>query len=324
MEYTTLGSTGLFVSQLCLGTDRFSNWYEGENKVETEYDEALEILNTAYDLGINFIDTSNIYGRPNGTSEMWIGEWLETVDRGDIVIASKVGLPMGGGPNESGLSRKHVLDQIEGTLKRLGTEYVDIYYIHRWDDETPIRETIRTLNELVRRGKVRYLGISTTAAWKLTKSLWMSDSDGIERFEVTQPRFNAVHRGEIKDYLDVCRDQDLAVCPYSPLEGGFLTGKYTRSGDIPSNSRADFRDWYDLESYSGRQWDVLDTIREIADTIDATPAQVALKWLIDQEDITVVPIIGAGSTDHLAENVSSVETSLDENHRKMIDESYAK
>ncbi|MGA9399947.1 aldo/keto reductase, partial [Haladaptatus sp.] len=260
------------------------------------------------------IDTANVYGDPNGTSEEWIGDWLSEYDREDFVIASKVYFPFDGwgepGPNDSGLSRKHIRAQIEGTLDRLGTDYLDVYYIHRWDDETPIEETLATLTELVDEGKVNYLGASTMAAWQLTKALWKSDVNGFERFDVTQPMYHAAASGPVEDYLDVCADQDIAVCPYSPLAGGFLTGKYERDGDIPAGSRADLVDYFEDYYMSEEGWEILDEIRAVADELDATPAQVALRWLIQQREFSCTPIVGARTTDQLEENVGAADIEL--------------
>ena len=315
MEYTKLGSTGLDVSTLCFGTWRFNAQSE-DGTLETDREEAHELLDVFAEAGGNFIDTANVYGDPNGTSEEWIGEWLADRDREEYVIASKVyGTAVS--RFSGNLSRKNIRAEIEGTLERLGTDYLDVYYIHRWDDDTPIRETLRTLTQLVREGKVHYLAASSMAAWKLAKALWTSDVEGLERFEVTQPRFNAADYPE--DYLDVCADQGLAVCPYSPLDGGFLTGKYER-GDAPQGSRGALNDW-DLE-FSDRQWRVLDTVREVADRIDATPAQVSLRWLIEQPRFTCVPIFGARSVTQLEENVAAADISLSEDQFDRIADAY--
>lgn len=312
MEYRTLGSTGTKVSELCFGTWRFAKKSDGT--VETDYGTAHDLLDTAWENGINFIDTANVYGDPNGTSEEWIGDWLSDYDREDFVIASKVYFPFDGwgepGPNDSGLSRKHIRKQIQGTLDRLGTDYLDVYYIHRWDEETPIEETLSTLTELVDDGKVNYLGASSMAAWQLTKALWTSDANGLERFEVTQPMYHAAAGDEIEDYLDVCADQNLAVCPYSPLAGGFLTGKYERDGDTPEGSRAALTDSFEDYYVSEEGWAILDEIRSVADELDATPAQVALRWLIQQREVSCTPIVGARTPEQLEENVGAADIEL--------------
>ncbi|WP_435077776.1 aldo/keto reductase [Halococcus sp. AFM35] len=323
MEYKTLGSTGLRVSELCFGTWRFGK-HTGD-VLETDEEEAHALLDRAADHGINFIDTANVYGDPSGTAEEYIGNWLDDRDRNDYVLASKVYFDYGDGPNESGLGRKHIRTQIEGTLDRLGTDYLDLYYIHRFDEDTPIRETLRTLNDLVRKGKVNHLGASTMAGWQLTKALWQSDVENLERFDVTQPLFHAAYYEDVSEYLEVCADQDLAVCPYSPLAGGFLTGKYERAGEdvhdveSPDGSRGTFDELFDDYYVSERGWDVLDAVREVADELDASPAQVALRWLIAQERFTCVPIVGARTTDQLDENVGAVELSLSDDQRERID-----
>ncbi|WP_336336901.1 aldo/keto reductase [Haloarcula brevis] len=333
MEYTRLGSTGTTVSQLCFGTWRFGR--ETGGVVETDREEAHDLLDAAWDRGVNFIDTANVYGNPNGTSEEYIGEWLEDYDREDFVIASKVYFPFDGrgepGPNDSGLGRKHIRAQVEGTLDRLDTDYLDLYYIHRWDEHSDIEETLATLNDLVRAGTVHHLGASTMAAWQLTKALWQSDVGDYERFEVTQPLHHAGYRDDVKDYLDVCADQDIAVCPYSPLAGGFLTGKYERTDDDdptafegPEGARGSLSDRFEDFYLSERGWHVLDEVRAVADELDATPAQVALRWLIEQPDITCVPIVGARTVDQLDENVGATDISLsDEQFNRIVSARYA-
>ena len=329
MEYVRLGSTGTKVSRLCFGTWRFGK--ETGGVVETDREAAHELLDAAWDRGINFIDTANVYGDPNGTAEEYIGEWLDDRDRGQFVIASKVYFPFDeDNPNGSGLSRPHVRRQIEGTLDRLDTEYLDLYYIHRWDDETPVEETLRTLDELVAEGKVNYLGASTMAAWQLTKALWKSEVHDWERFEATQPLHHAGYYEDVRECLDVCADQDLAVCPYSPLAGGFLTGKYERADpddpeavDAPDGSRGSlddyFGDWYPSE----RGWKVLDAVRAVADEVDASPAQVALRWLMDHDAFTCVPIVGARTTEQLDENAGATEIELtDEQWDRIMDARY--
>jgi aryl-alcohol dehydrogenase-like predicted oxidoreductase len=322
MEYTKLGSTGTSVSKLCFGTWRFGKETD-DGTLETDRETAHDLLDACEAHGVNFVDTANVYGDPPGTAERWIGEWLAERDRSEFVLASKVYFPVGEGPNDSGLGRRHVREQVDATLDRLGTDYLDVYYIHRWDDETPIEETLSTLDDLVREGKVNHLGASAMAAWQLTKALWTSDVEGYERFEATQPRYHAV--GDVAadyhpEYLEVCADQDLAVCPYSPLAGGFLTGKYDREGDEvvgPEGSRADlyddFADWY----VDDASWEVLAELEAVADDVDATPAQVALRWLMDQS-FSCVPIVGARTVDQFEENVGAVDVSLSEEQFERI------
>ncbi len=321
MNYRRLGSTGTKVSELCFGTWRFG--MRSGDVVETGREEAHDLLDAFEAGGGTFIDTANVYGNPSGTSERYIGEWLEERDRDDFVVASKVYFPFEDPdePNGSGLSRTHIRRQIEGTLDRLDTDYLDLYYIHRWDDETPIEETLETLDGLVEDGKVNYLGASSMAAWQLTKALWKSDADDLARFDVTQPMFHAAQT-DVDDYLDVCADQDLAVCPYSPLAGGFLTGKYERDDDGnavgPDGSRASLVEYFQDSYVSERGWRVLDEIESIAAELDATPAQVALRWLIERPDYACVPIIGARTVDQMEDNLGASDISLSDDQRERI------
>jgi len=326
MEYRQLGSTGTRVSELCFGTWRFGRKTGGV--LETDEDEAHELLDTFADHGGNFIDSANVYGDPNGTSESYIGSWLEDRDREKFVLTSKVYFDSDEtNPNGSGLSRTHIRNQIDKTLDALGTDYLDLYYIHRWDENTPIEETLSTLDRIVEEGQVNYLGASTMAAWQLTKALWKSDVNGYQRFDVTQPLFHAGYYKDVEDYLDVCADQDLAVCPYSPLAGGFLTGKYERADPddpksvrAPDGSRGSFDERFERFYLSERGWKVLDEIRAVADEVGASPAQVSLRWLMDQEDVTCVPIVGARTTDQLEENLGAAEVSISsDQHDRLTD-----
>jgi aryl-alcohol dehydrogenase-like predicted oxidoreductase len=320
MDYVNLGSTGTKVSELCFGTWRFGQ--ESGGVMETDREEAHELLDAFAERGGNFIDTANGYG--GGKSEQWIGEWLDERDREDYVIASKVYWTMESRFDEN-LSRKNIRAEIEGTLDRLDTDYIDLYYIHRFDDDTPVEETLKTLDRLVEEGKVNYLGASTMAAWKLMKALGKSEAKDLERFEVTQPLHHAAYYEDVKDYLDVCADQDIAVCPYSPLAGGFLTGKYERADpddpeavEAPDGSRGSidemFSEWY----VSERGWHVLDAIRDVADEVDATPAQVSLRWLMDWDDFTCVPIVGARTVEQIDENVAAADVDLSDQQWQRI------
>jgi len=304
MEYVNLGSTGTKVSPLCFGTWRFGG--------EVDRDTAHELLDRCGDRGINFLDTANVYG----PAEEFIGEWLAEQDREDYVIASKVY-----GNRESrfdeNLSRKNIRAEIEGTLDRLDTDYVDLYYIHAWDEETPIEETLRTLSDLVREGKVHYLGASNTAGWQLAKALWTSDVEDLERFEVTQPRFSANYRAPVAEHLELCADQDLGVCPFSPLGGGFLTGKYSRDRDAPDEARYD-----DADQFSDSDWAVFDAVESVAEENDATPAQVSLRWLMDQREFTCIPIFGARTVEQFEENVGALDASLSGDQFDRITDAY--
>ena len=329
MDYRQLGSTGTRVSELCFGTWRFGRRTGGV--LETDEAAAHELLDAFADRGGNFIDTANVYGDPNGTSEEYIGNWLADREREQYVLASKVYFGFDdSNPNGSGLSRTHIRNQIEGTLDRLDTDYLDLYYIHRWDENTPIEETLATLDALVEEGKVNYLGASTMASWQLTKALWQSDVNDYERVEVTHPLFHAGYYEDVEEYLSVVADQDLAVCPYSPLAGGFLTGKYTRadpddpkSVEAPDGSRGSFDERFERFYLSERGWKVLDEVRAVASELDATPAQVALRWLMDQREFTCVPIVGARTVDQLTENLGAADLSMTRTqHDRITDARY--
>jgi aryl-alcohol dehydrogenase-like predicted oxidoreductase len=328
MEYTTLGQTGTEISKLCFGTWRFGHSSDGV--VETTRDEAHELLDEVHEQGVNFIDTANRYGDPPGSSESYLGEWLADHEREDFVIASKVGLDVEAGQNRSGLSRKHIRWQIDQTLERLNTDYVDLYYIHRLDNRTPISETLTTLTRLVEEGKVRHLGASTMAAWELTELLWESDANGLESIDVVQPPVDATlqnwqryERFDLHRYLEVCHKHDIGVVPYSPLAGGFLTGKYQRDDDAPEGSRLDLDPSnFERKYLSDRAWDVLDAVREVAKEVDATPAQVALRWVIEQDQFPggMVPLTGARTAKQLQENVAAADLSLSATQLDRIDE----
>ncbi len=317
MEYVIFGETGLEVSQLCLGGWMFGTETE-DGRVVVDRSEAHELLDAAWNHGINFFDTANNYGR--GRSEQYIGEWLKDKDRENFVIASKVYWATRG-RRISGLSRKIVRAEIEGTLERLGTDYLDIYYIHGWHETSPLEETLSALNDLVRAGKVHYIGVSNFTAWQLIKALCICDKHNWEPVSVIQPRYNAadhfpftVNPAEmaLPDLFDACRDQNVAVCPYAPLAGGFLAGKYERGPDgevvVPDGSRATLSDRYG--HFSDRWWAVLDAVREVADEIGASLAQVALRWAMLIDGVTSVPIFGGRSIDQLNENVGALDISL--------------
>ncbi len=236
MEYRNLGRTGLKVSVLCLGTMQFG-WTADEAA-------SFSVLDAFVDAGGNFIDTANIYSRwadnsYAGKSEEIIGRWLKQRGRReDLVIATKVRGQMGPGPNDEGLSRKHIMRAVEDSLRRLQTDYIDLYQAHWYDSNTPLEETLRAFDDLIAQGKVRYIGASNYPAWLLTKALWVSDKHGYARYDSLQPHYNLVHRAEFeRELMHLCQDQGLGVIPYSPLAGGFLTGKYRRDQPVPPSAR---------------------------------------------------------------------------------------
>jgi aryl-alcohol dehydrogenase-like predicted oxidoreductase len=317
MEYVNLGNCGLEVSQLCLGAWMFgTEFQEGSEVVDSEG--AHEILEAAWSHGINFIDTANIYGR--GRSESYIGEWLADKEREDFVIASKVFFTTRG-RQVSGLSRKIIMAEIEGSLERLGTDYLDIYYIHGWHPTSPLKETLSALNDLVRVGLIHYIGVSNFSSAQLVKSAWITERHGWAPVTVIQPRYNAVDHipytvdpveQALPDLFDVCRELGIAVCPYSPLAGGFLTGKYERQADgkvvAPGGSRADVTDRYG--PFPERWWRVLAAVKEVASEVGASPAQVALRWSMLVEGITSIPIFGGRTFEQLQANVAALDVTM--------------
>jgi aryl-alcohol dehydrogenase-like predicted oxidoreductase len=300
---TRLGSTGLEVSRLCLGCMNFGSSAEW---MMNDADASIDLIHEALDAGINFLDTANVYS--TGESEAIVGEAIASRDREDLVVATKVFGEMRDGPNGQGLSRKHILDQIEGSLDRLGTDYVDLYQIHRWDEQTPIEETLSALDHLVETGRVRYIGASTMSAYQLTKALYSSDVEDYERFTCLQPEYSAVARHEEANTLPVAEGEGLGVIPWSPLASGFLTGKYEREADAPEGSRGAASEYVESR-YADENWAVLDTVRDVAETHDATPAQVAIAWLLEQ-DVVTAPIIGPKTSEQLHDLLGAVELDL--------------
>ncbi len=222
MEYVKLGNTGVKVSRICLGTMSFGNMANWT----LEIDAARPIVNKALDLGINFFDTANIYSW--GRSEEIVSDLIVKDHRDQAVIATKVRGGVGEGPNDTGLSRYHIMREVQKSLKRLGTDHIDLYQIHRWDNDTPIEETLLALNDLVRQGKVHYIGASSMSAWQFAKALFTSDRLEIARFVTMQNNYNLISREEEKEMNPLCKDQNIALIPWSPLAGGFLTGSYNR------------------------------------------------------------------------------------------------
>jgi aryl-alcohol dehydrogenase-like predicted oxidoreductase len=306
MEYRNLGRSGLKVSELCLGTMQFG-WTVDETK-------SFEILSAAIEAGINFIDTADVYprmvpGHPGGLSETIIGKWLKesAIQREQVVIATKVRAPIGEGPNDEGLSRAHILNAVDDSLKRLNTDYIDLYQVHWYDENTPLEETLGTLDTLITQGKVRYIGASNHPAWRMMKALWTSEKHGLARYESLQPHYNFIHRAEFeRELADVCTMYGLGVMPYSPLAWGFLTGKYQRGAPLPESERADrTRRRY----FNQRNWTALDALEEIAREGGMSIAQTALAFLLSNPVVTC-PIVGPRTIDHLRDNLGAVGVRL--------------
>ncbi len=305
MDYRNLGKTGLKISPLCMGTMQFG-W---------SADEALShrILSAAYEAGLNFIDTADIYsrwvpGNPGGVSEEIIGRWMKTagIPRDKLVIATKVRGRMGDGPNDEGLSRLHIMRAVDASLRRLQTDYLDLYQTHWPDEHTPIEETLRALDDLVRQGKVRYLGASNYRAWELMQALWTSDKYNLARYDCIQPHYNLTHREEFeRELAAVCKTYGIGVIPYSPLAGGFLTGKYRRENTTPDSVRAKGLQ----QACTEKNFALIDQMEAIAQAHSASVSQVALAWML-ADPLISSPIIGPNKMEQLADNLGALEVPL--------------
>ncbi|MGC9398420.1 MAG: aldo/keto reductase [Anaerolineae bacterium] len=307
MDYRYLGRTGLKVSELCLGAMTFGR--------ETEEEESYALLDRFAEAGGNFIDTANVYS--HGVSETIVGRWLKERRREDYVIATKVRFPMGDGPNDQGLSRKHILASVEESLRRLQTDYIDLYQIHAWDPGTPLEETLSTLHALVRSGKVRYIGASNVTGWQLQKAMDLSKQLGWEGFVSLQPLYNLLDRSIEWELLPVCRNEGIGVIPWSPLRGGWLSGKYHRGMEGPPKGsrveKAEEEGWSEAWSVYNTEhtWRVIDELFAVAEEIGRTPAQVALNWVLHRPGITA-PIIGVRKMSHLEDNLGAAEFTLND------------
>ncbi|MCA2001782.1 MAG: aldo/keto reductase [Chloroflexi bacterium] len=307
MNYKKLGRTGLKVSPLCLGTMQFG-WSLNEA-------DSRRVLSAAFDAGVNFFDTADIYsrwveGNPGGVAETYIGAWMKQarIPRDQAVLATKVRGQMGRSPNDQGLSRAHIFNAVEASLRRLQTDYIDLYQAHWTDEETPIEETLRAFDDLVRQGKVRYLGASNYCAWELMQALWTSDKYHLARYDSLQPHYNLIHREEFERELRaVCQTYELAVIPYSPLAGGFLSGKYRKGLPLPESKRAEgLRHAMTEQNYA-----LIDEMEIIALRHKASVSQVALAWMM-ADPLVTSPIIGATSIEQLNENLGALEVRLTE------------
>jgi 1-deoxyxylulose-5-phosphate synthase len=318
MQYVRLGRSGLKVSRIGLGMMSYGDpsGQSGQPWALRE-DEAEPIVRQAVEAGITFFDTADMYS--NGASEQITGRLLEKLfpRRDDYVLATKVYYPTGHGPNDRGLSRKHILASIDASLRRLGTDYIDLYQIHRWDHETPIEETMATLHDVVRDGKARYLGASTMRAWQFAKAQHTARAAGWTTFVSMQNRYNLVNREDEREMIPLCLDQGVGLTPYSPLARGLLAGTRERSGE-PHTLRSGTDDLFRTRA---ADFDVVDTVRAIASERSLQPAQIALAWLLGKPGVSA-PIIGATKRRHLDETVPALEVTLTDDETARLEAPY--
>jgi len=310
MEYRSFGRTGVQVSKLCLGAMMFGG--------ATEEPESIEIIDAAIDGGINFIDTANVYSR--GRSEEVVGAALRANGkRNRIFLASKVhGKMDDDDPNAQGNSRRHILSECEASLRRLGTDWIDLYQIHRPESGVPIDETLRALDDLVHQGKIRYIGFSTFAAWQVVESIWVAKELGLHRVVCEQPPYNLLDRRIERELVPAAQTYGLALIPWSPLASGFLTGKYRRGQDYPSDSRLG-RQQGGQRSYGEPAYAVLDVVEELAREKGCTPSQLAVAWCADQPAVTS-PIIGPRTMEQLRDNLGALGVELSVEDHQRLDE----
>lgn len=319
MEYINFGRTGVQVSRLALGCMNFGG--------RTNAAESEEILLAAFEAGINFIDTANVYGHEpanfevgRGRSEEIIGRIIEQVDnRSDLFLATKAHYPMGQGPNVSGNSRRHIIEQCHASLRRLRTEYIDLYQLHASDSNVPIDETLRALDDLIRAGKVRYIGTSGFPAWKQVEALWMAKELGLNRFVSEQPPYNLLDRRIERELLPMAASYGFAVLPWAPLAGGFLTGKYKRDQPVPADSRfSRFWGGFKEEHYQTAVFDVVELVEEVAQRHEVSMAQIGLAWQLARPGITS-PIIGPRTLAQLEDNLGALYVKLQEDELARLD-----
>ena len=318
MEYTRLGSAGLKVSRICLGMMSYGS--QAERAWHLDEAAAEPIVKAARDGGITFFDTADTYS--GGVTEQITGSLLGRLfdRREDYVLATKVYFPMGPGPNDRGLSRKHVLAAIDASLQRLGTDYVDLYQIHRWDYQTPIEETMEALHEVVRAGKARYIGASSMFAWQFAKAQNLAERHGWTRFVSMQNHYNLIYREEEREMIPQCIDQGVAVLPWSPLARGVLAGNRGRQGERRT-ARAGDDPLSDERYRTPGDFDVVDRLAEVAAARGAPPAQVALAWLLSRPVVTA-PIIGATRLGHISDALAAVQLTLTEEEVRRLEEPY--
>ena len=301
MDYVRLGRTGLKVSKICLGTNMFGAGYVDDER-------AIGVVNKAYEVGINFIDTADAYH--SGLSEHVVGKAVKG-HRQDFVIGTKGFVPTGTGPNDSGLSRKHLIDAVDGSLRRLNTDYIDLYQVHYWDPDTPLEETLGTLDGFVRQGKIRYLGCSNHAAWQLCRALWVSDKHDLERFESVQPEYNFARREIERELFPLCEDQQVGVIPYQVLMAGILTGAYDPSGVPPEDSHMTSRHAERAKNtyWNDNTFSMVDKLKTISAELGYDPAQIVIAWTLSKPAVTSV-IVGSSRDEQIVKNAEASEIAL--------------
>lgn len=314
MKYNQFGRTGLFVSELCFGTMTFGGEGIWTKIGALDQTDSTQLVKTALDAGINFIDTANVYSA--GLSEQITGQALRDlgIARHDYVLATKAMGPMGEGVNDRGTSRYHLMNQIDASLERLGLDHVDLYQIHGWDPATPMDETLRALDDIVRSGRARYIGVSNWAAWQITKALGISERKGLERFASLQAYYSLAGRDLEQDIVPMLESEGLGLMVWSPLAGGFLSGKYTRDGEAEGR-RVEF-DFPPIDKESA--YDAVDVMREIAAEKDASIPQIALAWLLAKPAVTSV-ILGAKKPEQLTDNIGAADLELSAEDMKRLD-----
>ena len=318
MKYIALGDTGLKVSRLCIGCMSFGGPAAKGFEWTLGYEDSKKIIDRAADLGINFYDTADVYS--NGRSEQIVGKALRG-RRNDVVLATKVGLPTGEGPDDKGLGRRHVMRNLKRSLTNLGTDRVDLYQVHRWDYDTPTEDVLVTLTEIVRGMKAAdYIGGSSMWAWQFSKALRVSDRLGLERFKTMQNHYNLVYREEEREMIPLCKDEGIPLIPWSPLGRGFLTGKYRRRAK-PSNIRYRKDHYLSGRYFRPEDFDVVERLVEVARTKGVRPAQVALAWLLHKDGVAS-PIVGPTKLEQLEELAEAVDIRLKPEDMKRLEEPY--
>ncbi len=318
MIYTNLGGTGLKVSRLCLGTMTYGSKSWRDWILDEE--EARPFFRRAFEAGINFFDTADMYSR--GASEEIVGRQLrELAKRHEIVIATKVFFPIFSGPNGGGLSRKHIMEAVDASLRRLGVDYIDLYQIHRFDPHTPIEETLEALHDVVKAGKALYIGASSMYAWQFARMLHAAERRGWTRFVSMQPHYNLIYREEEREMLPLCMAEGVGVIPWSPLARGFLAGNRTREQKSGETTRAKSDEYAQDMYYAAHDFDVVDRVVELAKRRGVAPAQIALAWVLHRPGITA-PIIGASKIEQLDQSIAALEIRLDAEEMKFLEEPY--